>query len=214
MKTETLNKWKHLLVLPLGSTEDQYWEAAGKFTNACCWEEKSKYRMIKKTGGRKCNNPAVSVDCDKVVDINDRRYYDLVANGGSPLQSAGFSEQPGLVDPTNFVMPFDPGSSSTPIPQPPSNSVPYRPYDGDAAWLKVGKVLGFDYFRRHHGRPPNQAEIDAILGMNILNAESVVWTARTIHDCYMEKLTLDQSIDKHRSEWCAGLGVPVIPHPF
>jgi hypothetical protein len=88
------------------------------------------------------------------------------------------------------------GNGSGTNPNPP-NTVPYRPYDGDSAWLEVGRVLVFDYSRRPQ----------------LLDDQSVVWTARTIHDCYMEKLSLQQSIDKHRIEWCAALGVPVIPIP-
>lgn len=75
-------------------------------------------------------------------------------------------------------------------------TVPYKAYEGDAYWHDVvGKVLYSDYIRA---------------GRTGLDSMSSVWTARTIHDIKMEGLTPEESVAKHRAEWCAGLGIPVV----
>ena len=90
------------------------------------------------------------------------------------------------------------------IPEPnPTPTVPWVAYAGDNFWHeKVGKVLTFDYNRRPQ----------------TLDAMSSVWVARVIHDATMgpepgKILTLDESLAKHRPNWCAALGIPVIPYP-
>lgn len=76
------------------------------------------------------------------------------------------------------------------------NTVPkvaYEEHGGDAVWDTFGNVILSDYQRA--GR--------------VLDAQSFRWAGRTMHDDYMEGLTLEQSINKHRAEWCAALGIPV-----
>lgn len=72
--------------------------------------------------------------------------------------------------------------------------VAYEAHGGDAVWDQFGLVIAADYARA--GR--------------VLDAQAFRWAGRTMHDDYMEGLTLEQSIAKHRVDWCAILGIPVI----
>ena len=90
------------------------------------------------------------------------------------------------------------------VPQPQPTGVPYKPYPTDESTFDaVGAQIEADYKRA--GRPG-------------LDAASVRWTARIMHDYEMGEapppsgriLTLEQSIAKHRGEWCAVLGIPVV----
>jgi hypothetical protein len=83
------------------------------------------------------------------------------------------------------------GGGGTPI-EPPKPAK--KPYPGDA------------YFTDHVGVP---LEADHARAGQTLNAGSATWFARTIWDHVNEGLTMDQSVEKHRAEWCAVLGVPV-----
>ena len=81
------------------------------------------------------------------------------------------------------------------------STVPYKAYEGDEYWNnQVGKILFWDYTDKTRANKP-------------LDSMSSVWTARTIHDIKMEGLTPQQSVDKHRIEWCAELKIPVVPYP-
>jgi hypothetical protein len=75
-----------------------------------------------------------------------------------------------------------------------ANSVPKVGYPGDAVWDEFGRVY----------------ESDVRRAGQTLNAQSFRWAGRTIHDDYMEGLTLEASIAKHRREWCDILGIPVV----
>lgn len=67
-------------------------------------------------------------------------------------------------------------------------------YPGDATWDAFGAIY----------------EADVKRAGQVLNAQSFRWAGRTIHDDYMEGLSLEASIAKHRVEWCQILGIPVI----
>jgi hypothetical protein len=196
MQQATMDKHKHLLA-------PGTWDSAYQFTNNCCYDERQTYALIKKTGGTKCG-PSPGRDCDKVARRSDGVMFDMVRGGGAPGQAAQFAQQEGFCKPEDYAepQPYDgtqPGP--TPTPTPPANTVPYHPYDGDDKWLPVTRIMESDYKRA------NGVGLDSGCGM---------WIGRTIHDCYMEKnpatgklFTLDESIAKHRVEWCAILGVPV-----
>lgn len=101
-------------------------------------------------------------------------------------------------------------NSSEPIPGP--KTVPYKSYEGDTYWHdKVGKTLYWDYTGKNYKDQP--VGTDKRAGRVGLDSMSAIWVARTIHDIKMEGLTPEQSLDKHRSEWCSGLQIPVIPVP-
>lgn len=79
-------------------------------------------------------------------------------------------------------------------PQPPAHT----PYPGDAVWDAVGVTLFADYARG--GQSPNP-QMGRWFGRTI-------WDA-TEGDAAGHVLTVDESIAKHRAEWCALLGIPV-----
>lgn len=85
-------------------------------------------------------------------------------------------------------------------PNPTTNKVPWVSYD-EKGFQQLKNLLAFDY-----GRRPQNADFDVS-----------VWAARVFHSAYMgpEKnpLGFDAALTKHRPEWCAALGVPVIPFP-
>lgn len=86
--------------------------------------------------------------------------------------------------------PLPAGDEPSP-PQPPSSV----PYPGDAFFTeKVGVPLHADY---------SQAG-------QLMNAGSATWFARTIWDIAKEGLTPDASVQKHRNEWRAALGLPPV----
>lgn len=73
-----------------------------------------------------------------------------------------------------------------------------KPYPGDPVWDAVGVTLFADYARA--GQSPNPQ-----MGR---------WWGRTIWDATEgdesgKVYTVDESIAKHRKEWCAALGIPV-----
>lgn len=71
-----------------------------------------------------------------------------------------------------------------------------KPYPGDEVFDAVGLVLFLDYTEA--GQAPN-------IGMGR-------WFGRTIFDWLAGNTkTLQESIDKHRSEWRAALGLPPVP---
>jgi hypothetical protein len=91
------------------------------------------------------------------------------------------------VSPVNHLS----GAPIPPQPTPPSPT--YPPYPGDQYGTQIGNVLFADYARA--GQAPNS-------GMG-------VWFWRTAWDA-ATGLTVDESIAKHRAEWCAVLGIPVL----
>lgn len=69
------------------------------------------------------------------------------------------------------------------------------PYPGDQHGRAIGDALWADYLEA--GQPPNT-------GMG-------VWFWRTAWDAAIEGLTTEASIKKHRNEWRAILGLPLLP---
>ncbi len=82
--------------------------------------------------------------------------------------------------------------------------VDYEQHGGDAVWDQFGNAIIADYKRA--GRVVTDANGTQHV---IMDARSYAWGGRTMHDDYMNGLTLEQSIAKHRVEWCALLGIPV-----
>lgn len=118
----------------------------------------------------------------------------------------------GNVNPGHWVDPdvlWEDGEPEPPEPPDPPHSgdgmVPYQPYPGhdESVFDQCGVAIEADYKRA--GRPG-------------LDSASVRWTARIMQDHLMGDgpppsghfLTLEESIAKHRREWCAELGIPVI----
>ena len=81
-----------------------------------------------------------------------------------------------------------------------TGTVPWMAYD-ENSFQKLKDALAFDY-----GRRPQEADFDV-----------TIWAARVFHSAYMGPsgvpLGLDAAIDKHRPEWCAALGVTLVPLP-
>lgn len=88
------------------------------------------------------------------------------------------------------VAPVDWFSGETPKPEPPAKPV----YPGDDIGWQIGRVLDADYKRA---------------GRSGLDAGSTVWSFRTAWDVANGE-AVDSAIARHRAEWCAILGVPVI----
>jgi hypothetical protein len=112
---------------------------------------------------------------------------DVISAAGSPSAAPAWQviDQPGpgaWVKPKPVVAP--------PTPQPPQPTLP--PYPGDEVFDQIGVALFADYARA--GQAPNP-------GMGR-------WFGRTTYD-YLAGMPMDQSIAKHRAEWCAVLGIPV-----
>lgn len=80
------------------------------------------------------------------------------------------------------------------------NVVPWTAYN-EQGFEELKRQLAFDY-----GRRPQAADFDV-----------TVWAARVFHSCYMgpsgTPLGMEAALLKHRPEWCAALGVPVVPLP-
>jgi len=82
----------------------------------------------------------------------------------------------------------------------PSSMVPWVVYD-ENGFQELKRELAYDYTRR-----PQGADFDVS-----------VWAARTFHNAFMgpdkTPLGMTAGIARARNEWCAALGVPVIPVP-
>lgn len=178
-------------------------------------------------GKRGTNEPSMDVlsfmDTDTGI-ITDVRVVDVVVGAGSSSASIGFNDVtefgPGKwLDPTRYQTRFDYGTTPgdcqaqlnaalakiKQLEEQLKNSVAKVNYPGDFIWDTFGKIIESDYGRA--GRK--------ILGVDgntyiLLDAQSFRWAGRTIHDDYMEGLTLEESIAEHRKEWCDILGIPVV----
>lgn len=136
---------------------------------------------------------------DVVVSMPDRTMYDCIPGCGA--DGYYFNERAGgehLTDQFIFVpskpkMIDGPGVAHTP--GSPAPAAIYPPYPGDAPFDAIAEQLFPDYARK--GEAPNA-------GMGR-------WFGRTIYDWLVgNEKTLADSQAKHRKEWCAVLGIPVV----
>lgn len=124
----------------------------------------------------------------------DGLQVDTIAQGNDSPDSIGMVGIPvwNLI-PKEFWRPQNPplkedGATPIPHPQPPAT-----PYPGDAFFTeKVGMPLHADY---------------SAAGQ-LMNAGAATWFARTIWDIVKEGLSPEASVQKHRNEWRAALGLP------
>lgn len=106
-----------------------------------------------------------------------------------PLTADEFSYLKGFNPPGTTPQPKPCPDPSAHLPKPP------KPYVGDAAFDAIFTTLEADMKRA--GQPG-------------LNGQSGRWAGRICHDYYVEGLSMDASIAKHRVEWCQLLGIPVV----
>ena len=92
-----------------------------------------------------------------------------------------------------WVAPIEPRAGTIPVDPPKPEPTPKKEYPGDGPWWSIGTVLSADYVEA--GRPG-------------LDAGSGVWFGRVVWDHLNEGLSLEASIQKHRPEWRAALGLP------
>lgn len=179
MKQSTMDKYAPLLA-------PGTWEAAFQFTNACCYEERQQYALIKKTSGQKCHD----ADCDKVIDRVTLKIYDMVRGGGAPGQAPIFDDTGVTGKPSDFTEPTEPGSQ--PQPQPPTQSFPYP--DEPTAVKKYQDRVRASF--NAIGRPfPDPNDSDAFRHFT-----------RYGYDC--SKMAEPESANKHIKELRAELGAP------
>lgn len=152
---------------------------------------------------------------DRTGLLSGVEHVDVIISHETPSAQYGWGDvtvnttvNPHVFNPPGAFLPTDPGGQpGTPIPGPDpcaackselaslkATSVAKVGYPGDATWDAFGAIY----------------EADVKRAGQVLNAQSFRWAGRTMHDDYMEGLSLDQSIAKHRAEWCAILGIPVI----
>lgn len=129
---------------------------------------------------------------------------DIIGGAGGPNPQVTWAVYSRQDSPTGgWVSAFDPriklstdGGSTQECPKEKPcvcQKCPTKPgYPGDRAFDAVGELLEADY--REAGQR--------------LNAQSATWFARVIYDHLYEGLPLPQSIEKHRREWRAVLGLP------
>jgi hypothetical protein len=145
-----------------------------------------------------------------VVNGGPMEIIDVIGGAGGPNPVPTWNVGPGGPGDKGtvvkvFTVPGDPGTTPPPTTDPckackdelatlKANSVPKVGYPGDHVWDQFGAVYLADVQRAGQ----------------TLNAQSFRWAGRTIHDDYMEGLSLEASIAKHRVEWCQALGIPVI----
>jgi hypothetical protein len=126
----------------------------------------------------------------------EENVIDIIGSAGSPDASVqwNITNTTGKwFNPYNFATHFDYGENPVPVPTPTPPPTPkLPPYPGDDKGNEVGAILFRDYGRA--GQDPNP-------GMG-------TWFNRTIYD-YLAGMPLEESIKKHRAEWCAILGIPV-----
>lgn len=144
MNQATIDKHKHLLTLPAGSTPEQYLAASAQYTNNCAKDDG--YALIRKGGGTRCHVTGVtgSIDCDKVADRATHFMYDLVISAGAANQRAKNANEmapegdpnPLLCSPEDFVepAPYD-GTVPQPGPTPPPVKVSREQFAKDFSAL-------------------------------------------------------------------------------
>lgn len=140
-----------------------------------------------------------------VVNGGPMEIIDVIGAAGTPSAVPTWNVGPGGPGDRGTVVTVFTVPGDTPAPDPcaackselatlKATSVPKVGYPGDAVWDAFGSVY----------------EADVKRAGQTLNAQSFRWAGRTIHDDYMEGLTLEASIARHRAEWCAVLGIPVV----
>lgn len=141
------------------------------------------------------------VSHDAIFHKPTNQIVDLLGNGSANSDPDPTIHGPAFVQwaliPQHLNRPNNPwmptivlGGSSTPVPVPPPMSVVYP---GDV------------FFTEHVGIP---LHADYSAAGQLLNAGSATWFARTIWDIVHEGLTAEASVQKHRNEWRAALGLP------
>jgi hypothetical protein len=188
MQQATIDKYSHLLDPGPNATEDQYWAAAAKFTNACAFEENETYRLIAKDGPDACQHPEQPVNCDKVVNRHSGDVYDMVINGGTSEQAPSFNRSGGHVDENQYVNPYNPGPTDPPVTTP-----GFPPYPGDQHFDPIGQALFDDYAEAKTAPNPGMSR----------------WFGRCDYD-YLTGIcaTNVDAVNKHRPDWRKELGLP------
>lgn len=153
--------------------------------NRVAWEHRvSGWGLLAKPNGAKGRQPQTGTLCSRDILMQpDGRIWDVfidVDNEARPVWSPKAD-----IDPSRFVKAVD---SSISLPPP----VIIRPYPGDHIGRQIGDFLFSDYARAEH---------DCDAGM-------MIWAWRVAWDCANPPyLTPAQSLEKHRSEWLAILGL-------
>ena len=182
-----------LLLLPDGSTGDQYWAAAGVFTRAAAWTLRADYLLIRKFGGRVCEG----LDCDKLMSRTaPHRIFDVVRSAGANGQEPIWDDTGHLGHLVDGVEPVDPGGTG-PLPEPPvvvpaPVPEPVQPYPDEEEWWEG--VFDAEVARRY-----------AAKGQAFPNPRSARWSNRTAYDI-RDGMTKEASMAKHLAELDIELG--------
>lgn len=118
---------------------------------------------------------------------------DIIADAETNHASAGWGVDTPCYTSADWMA--TPGPVPTPI-----KMVPYVAYDENAN-QEMKRELAYDYARR-----PQNADFDVC-----------IWNARVFHNAYMgpdgTPLGMVNGTSRARNEWCAALGIPVVPVP-
>ncbi len=180
-------------------------DGCGQFIEASCLAlhaADARWGHLKKNPGQTQYNGHSHDGCLYLSDTPGQSVHvDMIASAEAPNASVYWNPDVPRYSKSDW---YAPSGGTVPGPDPcaackselaalKASSVPRVGYPGDAVWDEFGRVY----------------EADVRRAGQTLNAQSFRWGGRTMHDDYMEGLTLQQSIDKHRIEWCALLGIPV-----
>jgi hypothetical protein len=168
----------------------------GELLNSTAWAHREDgYGQLEKTTGANCRQPQTGILVSRdILCLQVGRelvLYDCLIDAEGLAKPVWSKKKGTLSDLTRFVAPVDPGVVVPPRPPdpPPAETVPYP---GDATGVAIGEILFADYATA--GQDPNP-------GMG-------TWFMRTCWDVANPPyLTVDESIAKHRAEWCAILGI-------
>lgn len=131
---------------------------------------------------------------DEVTANGKLQSVDVIANAESPNAVKGWSPDEPRYSHSDWAASVPPAGGGS------SNMVPWVPYD-EGGFQELKRQLAYDYARRPQGP----------------DYDVSVWAARTFHNAFMgpEKtpLGMEAGISRARNEWCAALGIPVIPVP-
>jgi hypothetical protein len=180
-------------------------DGCGKYTEDCVREclrpLDTNWGLLKYEGsGTKYNGHRIDSILYRLPNIGDTLLHsiDIIVAAESDHASSGWGpDTPRYTEADWLAEPKGPISS---------NTVPYQPYQGDASNNELKRTLSFDYSRRPQG----------------VDWDVSVWAFRFQHSALMgpippelggKPLGTQGAMNKHRPEWCAALGVPVIPVP-